>query len=44
MEEQIKNELQFEKVKPRKMPNFDYMEANVKLNVATLKREKYLID
>jgi hypothetical protein len=26
------------------MPNFDKKEANVKLNVAALKREKYLID
>ena len=44
MEEQIKKDLQFEGVKPRKMPNFDRMEANVKLNVAALKREKHLID
>ena len=26
------------------MPNFDKNEANVKLNVAALKREKHLID
>ena len=26
------------------MPNFDKFEANVKLNVAALKREKHLID
>ena len=26
------------------MPNFDKMNANVKLNVAALKREKHLID
>ena len=44
MEEQIVRELKFEGTKPRKMPNFDKHEANVKLNVAALKREKHLID
>ena len=37
-------ELKFDGVKPRKMPNFDKQDANVKLNVAALKREKHLID
>ena len=44
VEEQIVRELKFEGTKPRKMPNFDKNEANVKLNVAALKREKHLID
>ena len=44
VEEQIVRELKFEGNKPRKMPNFDKNEANVKLNVAALKREKHLID
>ena len=37
-------ELHFEGNKPRPMPNFDKNEANIKLNVAALKREKHLID
>ena len=44
VEEAIVRELKFEGNKPRKMPNFDKNEANVKLNVAALKREKHLID
>jgi hypothetical protein len=44
MEEQIVRELKFEGNKPLPMPNFDKKEANVKLNVAALKREKHLID
>ena len=37
-------DLQFQGTKPRPMPNFGAKEANVKLNVAALKREKHLID
>ena len=44
MEEAIVRDLHFEGNKPRPMPNFDKMNANVKLNVAALKREKALID
>ena len=44
MEEAIVSKLHFEGNKPRPMPNFDKMTANVKLNVAALKREKHLID
>ena len=44
MEEAIVRDLNFEGNKPRPMPNFDKMNANVKLNVAALKREKALID
>ena len=44
MEEAIVSKLHFEGNKPRPMPNFDKMNANVKLNVAALKREKHLID
>lgn len=36
--------MKFAGVKPRAMPDFDKKEANVKLNVAALKREKHLID
>ena len=43
-EYQIKKELKFDGVKPRAMPDFDAKEANVKLNVAAMKREKALID
>ena len=44
VEESIVKELKFEGTKPRKMPDFDKYDANVKLNVAALKREKHLID
>ena len=44
VEEAIVRELKFEGNKARPAPNFDKKEANVKLNVAALKREKYLID
>ena len=44
VEETIQQTLKFEGNKPRKMPNFDKVQANVKLNVAALKREKHLID
>lgn len=44
VEEAIVRELKFQGVKPRKMPDFEKNEANVKLNVAALKREKHLID
>ena len=44
MEEAIVSKLHFEGNKPRAMPDFDKMTANVKLNVAALKREKHLID
>ena len=44
VEEAIVKELKFEGIKPRKMPNFEKAEADVKLNVAALKREKHLID
>ena len=44
VEEAITRELKFEGVKPKPVPNFDKKEANVKLNVAALKREKHLID
>ena len=37
-------ELKFEGNKPRPMPNFEKNQANIKLNVAALKREKHLID
>jgi len=43
-EQAIVKTLKFEGNKPRAMPNFDKMDANVKLNVAALKREKHLID
>lgn len=44
VEERIVKELKFEGNRPRPMPNFEKNEANVKLNVAALKREKHLID
>lgn len=44
MEEAIVSKLHFEGNKPRPMPDFDKKTANVKLNVAALKREKHLID
>lgn len=44
MEVAATKDIRFEGTKPRKMPNFDRMDANVKLNVAALKREKHLID
>ena len=44
VEESIQQTLKFEGNRPRKMPNFDKVQANVKLNVAALKREKHLID
>jgi len=40
----IKNSLKFGDFKPREMPNFENNKADVKLNVAMLKREKHLID
>ena len=43
-EQKITKELKFDGVKPRPMPDFEAKEANVKLNVAALKREKALID
>lgn len=44
VEAEIVKTLQFQGNRPRPMPNFDKNEANVKLNVAALKREKHLID
>lgn len=44
VEEAIVRELKFEGNRPRPMPNFEKYEADVKLNVAALKREKHLID
>lgn len=44
VEKNFQNKLKFEGNRARPMPNFDKKEANVKLNVAALKREKYLID
>ena len=44
VEAEIVKTLQFEGNRPRPMPNFDKYDANVKLNVAALKREKHLID
>ena len=44
VEEAIVRELKFEGNKPRPMPNFEKNQANIKLNVAALKREKHLID
>ena len=44
VEEAIVRELKFEGNKPLEMPDFDRKPANVKLNVAALKREKHLID
>ena len=43
VEEAIVRELKFAGTKPRKMPDFDKNEANIKLNVAALKREKHLM-
>ena len=44
VEAQMTKELKFQGNRPRPMPDFEKKEANVKLNVAALKREKYLID
>ena len=44
VEAQIQKDINFDGPKPLKMPDFEKKEANVKLNVAALKREKYLID
>lgn len=44
VEESIVKELKFQGNKPLPMPDFDKNSANVKLNVAALKREKHLID
>ena len=44
VEQEIVKTLKFEGNRPRPMPNFDKYDANVKLNVAALKREKHLID
>jgi hypothetical protein len=43
-EKRIEDSLKFEGVKPKKAPDFSKKEAPVKLNVAALKREKFLID
>ena len=43
-EERITKELKFNGPKPLPMPDFERKQANVKLNVAALKREKALID
>ena len=43
-EERVTAQLKFEGNRARPMPDFDKKEANVRLNVAALKREKYLID
>ena len=43
-EKRIQESLKFDGVKARKAPDFSKAEANVKLNVAALKREKFLID
>lgn len=39
LEEQLQGELRFEGTKPRKAPNFEKMEAPVKLTAAAVKRE-----
>lgn len=38
------SQLKFDEFKPRKMPNFELYQAEVKLNIAMLKREKHLLD
>ena len=43
-EARVTAQLKFEGNRARPMPDFDKKEANVRLNVAALKREKYLID
>lgn len=40
----IEASLKFEGIKAKAMPDFSKKEAAVKLNVAALKREKFLID
>jgi hypothetical protein len=44
VEENFKKDLKFDDFKPREMPDFSRHAADVKLNVAMLKREKHLID
>ena len=39
LEKQFQSEIKFEGTRPRKMPNFDKMEAPVKLTAAAVKRE-----
>jgi hypothetical protein len=43
-EKRIQESLKFDGIKAKKAPDFSKVEANVKLNVAALKREKFLID
>lgn len=44
VEAQIQSELKFGDFKPREMPDFNKNQADVKLNLAALKREKALIE
>lgn len=44
LEQFEKSKLKFEGTKPREMPDFNKKSANVKLNVAALKREKHMLD
>ena len=44
MNQRIQDTLKFGDFKPRAVPNFEKSRADVKLNVAMLKREKHLID
>ena len=43
-EKELTKELKFNDFKPRALPDFTSKQADVKLNVAALKREKALID
>lgn len=44
MKETEKAKYNYEGTKAREMPDFNKKNANVKLNVAALKREKHLLD
>lgn len=43
-EKEFKKDLKFADFKPKPLPDFSKNQADVKLNVAALKREKHLID
>jgi hypothetical protein len=44
LEKEINKELKFNDFKPLAMPDYSKYQADVKINVAMLKREKHLID
>ena len=44
VDQRIQDSIKFGDFKPREMPDFSKNQADVKLNVAMLKREKHLID